>query len=203
MGRTCLIGIPWYTFTLKTCAWWKAVETTWAIPRLTPLIASSEWFWAFWGSGPCDKWSLIFHFHYTAALAIVSWNHPSGNMVGVICPHGILVNILCNFLLLFNGRGKIFFFHNEEMWTGYHQDKRKEKKWKENMVAPLNCLQFLPWSLKTQQEIIPHEIVWSDDSTTSQTPATAHQLFGCETFTVVSSVTVSISCLHGCPGDML
>lgn len=26
--RTCLIGIAWYTFTLRTCAWWKAVETT-------------------------------------------------------------------------------------------------------------------------------------------------------------------------------
>lgn len=34
--------------------------------------------------------------------------------------------------------------------------------------APLNCLQFLPWSLKTEQEIIPQENVWSDDSPTSQ-----------------------------------
>lgn len=55
----------------------------------------------------------------------------------------------------------------------------------------------------SEQEIIPHEIVWSGDSTTSQTPATAHQHFGCETFTTVSSVTVYVSCLHGCTGDML
>lgn len=41
----------------------------------------------------------------------------------------------------------------------------------------------------SEQEIIPHEIVWSDDGTTSQTPATAHQHLGCETFTTVSSVT--------------